>query len=181
MSETRSGWNGEVPDAIGFRASGWEDGSVVVEVKTSRSDFLADKKKPHRQDGKGMGNWRYFLCPENVIRVDELPSGWGLLWVNTRGHVKAIAGPAACFKEAGYQEATDQIAAWRLPADREREQWLLVKLLHRVGDPEVLNNNMKAAYAERNRMAIRVNEQNDEIQKLRNENYTLKFNARQSA
>jgi hypothetical protein len=181
MSETKSGWSGEIPDAIGFRASGWEDGSVVVEVKTSRSDFLADKKKPHRQEGQGLGNWRYFMCPENIIRADELPLGWGLLWVNTRGHVKAIAGPAACFKDGGYQHVTDQVAAWKLPADREREQWLLVKLLHRVGDPEALNNNIKAVHADRNRLAVRFNEQVDELQKLRTENYVLKSQTRLSA
>ncbi|PKH70800.1 hypothetical protein CXF96_13595 [Stenotrophomonas sp. Betaine-02u-21] len=34
----------EQPDAIG-----WRDGvSLAVEVKASRSDFLADAKKPHR-------------------------------------------------------------------------------------------------------------------------------------
>ena len=33
VSEVRSGYSGEVPDAIGFRAAGYiDDGSVVVEV-----------------------------------------------------------------------------------------------------------------------------------------------------
>jgi Tfp pilus assembly protein PilO len=70
---------------------------------------------------------------------------------------------------------TEQTAAWRLPSDLEREQWLLVKLLNRVGDPEQLNANLKLAYSEKNRMAIRVNEQNDELQRLRTENYNLKY------
>jgi hypothetical protein len=34
----------EIPDVIGF--GGWE--SVVIECKASRSDFLADKKKPKK-------------------------------------------------------------------------------------------------------------------------------------
>ncbi|WP_392889773.1 adenylosuccinate synthase [Pseudomonas migulae] len=173
MSETKSGWGGEIPDAIGFRATGWEDGSIVVEVKTSRSDFLADRKKPHRQDGKGMGNWRYFMCPEGLIRSDELPAGWGLLWVNSRGHVKPIAGPAVHYREGGYSVVTEQTAAWRLPSDLQREQWLLVKLLNRVGDPEQLNANLKLAYSEKHRMANRVNEQNEELSRLRTENYNL--------
>ena len=35
----------------------------------SRSDFFADQKKPFRTDGNGMGQKRFFLCPENLIKV----------------------------------------------------------------------------------------------------------------
>ena len=94
VSECRTGWTGEIPDAIGFRAAGFEDGSIVIECKVSRSDFLADRRKSHRVSG-GVGNWRYFLAPAGVIQADELPQGWGLLEVNRRGHVKALAGVAA--------------------------------------------------------------------------------------
>lgn len=93
ISECRSGWTGEIPDAIGFRAAGHKqtDGSIVVECKTSRSDFLADRKKAHRLEG-GLGNWRYFMAPAGLIRADEVPLGWGLLEVNSRLHIKAVAG-----------------------------------------------------------------------------------------
>lgn len=43
----------ERADAWGYRW-GWRGGSVLVEVKVSRSDFLRDKHKPHRQHG-GLG------------------------------------------------------------------------------------------------------------------------------
>lgn len=147
VSECRSGWTGEVPDAIGFRAAGSiDDGSVVVECKTSRSDFLADRKKAHRIDG-GCGNWRYFMAPEGIISPDELPDRWGLLIVNTRGHVKAVSGLAVKYRNSWPRD--DDIRAWRHEANRDREQFLLTKLLFRVGDPEVLNRNIKIAYAER--------------------------------
>lgn len=58
--------------------------TVVIEVKTSHADFLNDKKKFWRgcDDEFQAGNLRWFLCPEGVIRPDELPDGWGLLYWN---------------------------------------------------------------------------------------------------
>lgn len=69
---------GEVPDVIGWSSSQ----SVLVEVKTSRTDFKKDFKKKFRIDqSKGMGNYRLYCCPENMIDVNELPENWGLLYV----------------------------------------------------------------------------------------------------
>ncbi|MBB3017663.1 hypothetical protein FHR70_000703 [Microvirga lupini] len=173
VSECRSGWTGEVPDAIGFRAAGsYDDGSVVVECKTSRADFLADRKKAHRTTG-GCGNWRYFMAPEGLISPDELPPGWGLLTVNSRGHVKAVAGPAAHYG-GRYDARLEAIEAFRHVADRDREQFLLTKLLHRVGDAEEMNRKIKAVYAEQTRLINRVNSQIRELDELRNENWRLK-------
>ena len=46
---------GEQPDAIGFRNLA----SCLIEVKCSRADFLADRKKHFRiEPSKGMGDWR---------------------------------------------------------------------------------------------------------------------------
>lgn len=43
VAETGNWVNHEVVDAIGWRPYGAFSGSVLVEVKTSRSDFLADR------------------------------------------------------------------------------------------------------------------------------------------
>lgn len=70
---------GETPDCIGFRDSG--ETSLLIECKASRSDFLADAKKPHRRwPERGMGMHRYFMCRPGLIRADELPARWGLLY-----------------------------------------------------------------------------------------------------
>ena len=66
----------EIPDAIGWKAARH---SILIECKTSRSDFRADSKKWFRQDGLGMGQTRYFMAPIGIIPPDELPPGWGLL------------------------------------------------------------------------------------------------------
>ncbi len=69
--------NGELPDGIG-----WRNGvSILIECKSSRSDFLSDKRKPFRAEpSKGMGDWRFYLCPPEIIKSNDLPEGWGLLW-----------------------------------------------------------------------------------------------------
>ena len=47
MIEVGGLYGGERADAWGYRW-GCNGGSVLVEVKVSRSDFLVDAKKPHR-------------------------------------------------------------------------------------------------------------------------------------
>lgn len=85
--------SGEQPDAIG-----WRDGlSILIECKATRGDFLADKKKPFRMvSSLGMGDWRFMMCPPGMIAPDELPPGWGLLYVHPRKVEKAHGVPANC-------------------------------------------------------------------------------------
>lgn len=85
--------SGEQPDGIG-----WRDGlSILIECKASRSDFLSDKKKRFRADPTlGMGDWRFFMCPPDVIKPEDLPDGWGLLYA-THKQIKKIHGiPSNC-------------------------------------------------------------------------------------
>lgn len=65
--------NCEKPDAIG-----WRNGvSILIECKVSRADFHADKVKKFRvTPSTGMGDWRFYMSPPDVIRIDDLPQGW---------------------------------------------------------------------------------------------------------
>jgi hypothetical protein len=74
--------SGEMPDAIGWKRACH---SVLVECKISRTDFLADREKPWRRKPEtGVGCERFYLTPKGLIRVDELPGGWGLLECRNR-------------------------------------------------------------------------------------------------
>ena len=74
----------ENPDVIGWAPGA---GSVLIECKSSRSDFMQDAKKGVRKNPRtGMGQRRYYLCPPDVIQVTDLPAKWGLLWA-TKGNV----------------------------------------------------------------------------------------------
>jgi hypothetical protein len=74
--------NGEMPDAVGWKKACH---SVLVECKVTRGDFLADRCKPFRKDSaNGVGCERYYLAPRGLVRLEELPAGWGLLEQNGR-------------------------------------------------------------------------------------------------
>ena len=82
---------GETPDVIGFGSWGH---SVLVECKASRSDFLSDKNKPFRKvPDRGMGSQRFYCCPSGMIKVSELPTSWGLIYVNDKGKAKRQHSP----------------------------------------------------------------------------------------
>lgn len=87
--EYTGGWCGENVDGCAFNS----DGMFLVEAKVSRADFLADAKKPFRRDpATGVGKYRYYACPEGLIKPEELPPRWGLIYVNQRGHVSMPVG-----------------------------------------------------------------------------------------
>ena len=88
----------EIPDAIGWRSNR----SMLIECKTSRSDFQRDAKKLFRQYPEfGMGRHRYYLCPPGVIQVDDLPARWGLLWAaHGRVRIKREAEEFVCDQTA---------------------------------------------------------------------------------
>jgi hypothetical protein len=77
---------GESPDVFGLDAYN----SLLIEVKITKTDFNSDYKKKYRQEGKGIGRKRYYLCPENVINVNDLPDKWGLLWCDEKGKISII-------------------------------------------------------------------------------------------
>jgi hypothetical protein len=173
VSEVASGWSGEIPDSIGFRATGdHTDGSIVVEIKVSRSDFLADKKKPHRNgETIGLGNWRYYMCPVDLIKVDELPENFGLLYVNKRGHVKPIVTP---FLTNNYNTQAETLNAMKFVADVKRESFLMIRLLSRIGDVEKLNNSLKDVNNNSARLVKKCNETNTRLLELQRKYNSLK-------
>ncbi len=87
-TELATALTAEQPDALGFRALS----SAIVEVKVSRSDFLADAHKPWRQGKPSLGLYRFYLCPEGLIPETELPAGWGLLY-ESGGRVTEVVCP----------------------------------------------------------------------------------------
>lgn len=82
---------GEIPDVIGFGSNAH---SVLVECKCSRSDFLSDRRKEFRKEpGIGMGAQRFYCCPIGLIKKEELPDGWGLVYVNEKRKAIKVHNP----------------------------------------------------------------------------------------
>jgi len=118
-------WDPEQPDAIGWVS----DRSILVECKTSRSDFLSDKRKPFRIVG-GMGDYRYYMAPKGIIGASDLPDGWGLIEVSD-------AGKCRCVVPATKQPDTN--------FDGERR--LLISVTHRLAPQD--NYAPKTVYGSR--------------------------------
>lgn len=67
----------ETPDAVGWKNNGE---CLVIECKSSRQDFFANKYKQHEVLGQAIGDYRYFLTPSKLVTPEELPEGWGLVY-----------------------------------------------------------------------------------------------------
>ena len=95
-------WCRETPDIIG-----WCRGStttLLIEVKVSRSDFKVEKKKLHRRmPERAMGNFRFYCCPYNMIREEEVPDFWGLLYLSKTGKSIKLIKPAE-YQKANIKE-----------------------------------------------------------------------------
>src|ERR1017187_10860507 len=106
----------ENPDVIGWAP---EMGSVVIECKLGRSDFLRDAAKIVRRNPRaGMGQRRYYLCPYDLIQVKDLPPKWGLLWAargqimverESRGHPERNLGAEVRFLSSMLRRAQIRI------------------------------------------------------------------------
>ncbi len=169
FTETRTGYlAGESPDAIGFRVSThrYGGGSTVVECKISRADFLHDSKKPHRYEGCGMGRFRYYLCPEDMIEPQELPTGWGLVYVTARKSVRVISGATLSIREPGTYDCQH---------DAFRETLLLANLLHRVGDSDRLNARLRAADRLNAQLQKSIAAKEKRLHQIETEYYALKY------
>lgn len=96
---------GENPDVFGVRHGMNGSRTFLLEAKISRSDFLADKNKPHRiNPEQGMGQYRYYICPTGLISINELPDKWGLIYVSERGICKVVSGVLSAPKIKYYCE-----------------------------------------------------------------------------
>ena len=77
------------PDIIGWD----ETRSVLVECKTSRSDFRAEKKKHVRRkdmESLGIGGLRYYATPKGLLKLEEIPENWGLIEVDETISIKKL-------------------------------------------------------------------------------------------
>lgn len=103
----------ETPDVLGFAN---DAKSVLLEAKISREDFKRDSKKSFRANPEeGMGDYRLYIAPKGLIKIEELPEKWGLIEVNEKDKCKIVK----------YAE--------KQPANKIREMYVLTSLIKRIG------------------------------------------------
>lgn len=93
----------EVRDKAGFYASRAADGIAFnlwpsrgleiegIEVKSYRSDWLAELKKPEKAENifKYCDRWWLVAAAEDVVKIEEVPKTWGLMVV-VKGKLKVL-------------------------------------------------------------------------------------------
>lgn len=85
-----------IPDALGFNGRHRAHmvgetykypmtiDSILIECKTSRSDWRRDRLKPSHRGDHLMGRVRYYLTPPGLLQPDEIREPWGLAEVHTK-------------------------------------------------------------------------------------------------
>lgn len=109
----------EEPDAIGWKSGGH---TTLIECKTSRSDYLADKRKPYRRC-KGIGQFRYYLTTPGVVTPGEVAYGWGLM--ESHGDALRILAAPIQFEPDYRREAKILLSLIRRGAARGLEEPLV--------------------------------------------------------
>lgn len=149
FSNMTSNNHGEQPDVLGVNMYGE---SILVEVKVSRSDFLSDKKKPWRQDGKGIGDKRVYLTPKGLLKPEEIPYGWQLWEVHgvnkptlkvIKGHlVKRVSNPdfkawttsVDTYPNSSKEESNHFFVKGRERSYRQELTWMIVIMRRAIED-----------------------------------------------
>lgn len=60
------------------------------EIKISRSDFRKDAKKDKHKDSTKGANFFYYVCPDDVIKPEEVDKKYGLIYVDKSGFTRVV-------------------------------------------------------------------------------------------
>lgn len=81
-----------VADAVGINFKREE--VRVIECKSTKQDFIRDKKLFGQKTSYFYhAHYAYIMCPTNIIQPEEVPYGYGLLWVDEHDNVTMARKP----------------------------------------------------------------------------------------
>ncbi len=116
-----------------FAIANWSSRNHEVngfEVKASRADWLAELADPQKAEAGAQYCDRWWVCAApGVVRVPELPSGWGLLLPSRKG-LREVVRPAL-----------------RSPKTPPKKWWIyLLRKVAQKDAPEVVQKAVQEAY-----------------------------------
>jgi hypothetical protein len=128
---------------------------LALEIKVSRSDFLADLRDPAKQDRwRDIAHRHAYVVPAGLVRVDEVPAGSGLLTVAPPPSEHVVGYDIGWAARAPYGDRPDVPTwlilafAWRAAAAEAAIGGLTRETRHAGGTMEELR---AALIAEQNR------------------------------
>lgn len=81
-----------IADAVGINLKRKE--IRIIEVKATKEDFKRDHKLFDEQNTYyNHAHYSYLMCPEGIIKKEEVPEGYGLLWVDDYDGIKLVKRP----------------------------------------------------------------------------------------
>lgn len=88
--EFNNAWS--VADAVGLNLKRRE--VRVIEVKATKGDFTRDTKLfGDKTSYFYHAHYSYIMCPENIIKPEEVPYGYGLIWVDENDVCNIVKNP----------------------------------------------------------------------------------------
>lgn len=84
------------------------------EIKCSFADFKKDAKKDKHKECTG-ANFFYYVCPDGVIPIDEVPSKYGLMYVYDERYAAIVKRPRKLHD--------NKFENWRLLAVKMYYRW----------------------------------------------------------
>lgn len=93
------------------------DARVAIEAKTSRADYR-NETPSKRSAAERIGHTCYYAAPIDVIPIDTLPDGWGLLEVHDDG--VSLVAPAQMRWPAPLPDSWVRLLMWRTAATERR-------------------------------------------------------------
>lgn len=115
-------------DVIGFRSQV----SCLIESKVSRSDFLNEKKKPERSgESLGVGVYRFYICPEGLLKLEDIPDNWGLLYSNGKKVTQVMRKPPGNMWPA-FESGSDDWKSIQHKVNSSAERAILFSLCRRL-------------------------------------------------
>jgi hypothetical protein len=142
-TELQSAGCAEQPDVVAYRHSC----AAIIEVKVSRADFAADARKSHRGEAtKGLGLYRFYLCPQGLISPTELPSKWGLLYESDGTVVEVVRPTGNLWSAQGARPEpwNESWLAFQHQPDPCAERSMLYSIARRLAAGKPINRMKKA-------------------------------------
>lgn len=66
----------------------------IIEIKSSKKDLIRDKKLFNEETSYFYhSHYVYIMCPKEVIKIEDIPKGYGLIWVDENEKIKVIKKP----------------------------------------------------------------------------------------
>ena len=111
-----------------------------ISTKAEFHDYNAHWKNPNREKPMQKPNYFYYVCPEGVIKPEELPPFAGLIYISDSGHFNSVRVPAPKLHNQKHTFTDEYL--------RDKCYWAMWNWVRRYWSKKVENisANTRAAY-----------------------------------